>query len=56
MEDSLFFCLEAKEPKVQDLETRAKNLKNSLKSPKLGRKHILVVEQNFAATQTMEIS
>ncbi len=27
------FCLEAKEPKVQDLETPAKNFKNFLKSP-----------------------
>ena len=33
----LFFFLEKKEPKIQDLETLAKILNNFLKSPKLGR-------------------
>jgi len=31
------FCLETKERKIQDLETSAKNLKVSLKFPKLAR-------------------
>ncbi len=34
----MFFCLEAKEPKIQDLETSAKILKNFLKSPNSGGK------------------
>jgi len=36
--DFMFFCLETKEPKIQDLETPAKILKNFLKSPNSGGK------------------
>jgi hypothetical protein len=52
----LFFFLEKKEPKIQDLETLAKILNNSLKSPKLGRigwfEFLTLI---LAALQTMEI-
>ena len=37
----LFFCLETKEPKIQGLETPAKNLFSNLKSPKLARIKII---------------
>jgi len=38
-----FFCLETKEPKIQDLETPAKISNKFLKFPKLGRKQDLSI-------------
>ncbi len=43
----LFFCLEAKEPKIQDLETPAKNNLYSLKILKLARIQYLFFGSEF---------
>ncbi|UJF28791.1 hypothetical protein L0B70_07900 [Kaistella sp. 97-N-M2] len=52
-----FFCLETKEPKVQDLDLFTKKIKFLLrKFPKLGRKEDgFMCTKIFAATQTVEI-
>jgi len=51
----MFFCLETKEPKIQDLEPFTKNLNLILKFPKLARITIDVSIQNSTRAQTVGI-
>ncbi len=43
----MFFCLETKEPKIQDLETPAKTLNKFLKFPNSGGKKICLSKHDF---------
>ncbi|GAA5083714.1 hypothetical protein GCM10023210_02660 [Chryseobacterium ginsengisoli] len=52
----MFFCLETKEPKVQDLELSAKNKICSLKILKLARFQDLFLILNLSRAQTVEFS
>jgi len=51
----MFFCLETKEPKVQDLELSAKNKICSLKILKLARIQMLVFQFNIVSRSNSRI-